>query len=380
MHLFFAKEGNLTLNRLLAVILLSRFGQILVLLLINSKQQAVSLFFHQAFTPLYFVGPACFYLYITCFINRRKRLRKLEWLHFIPFVLAIIHVVPWPFLPSFNGDIIAKQILENKQLFISEKSGLFPAYFYYLGRPALMLTYLFAAWFAALTSKTLPPKGTGDTARKWIFFFLKAATFFQLIGFLPLLFGHPNDPLRSSFFALLGCLFFIVSLVLFLHQPEVFYGHLFVAVNWNKGTEETTDSVNLAPIATPASVAKKVSLLPDQLSTYSSSMTVFMETKSPFLNADFQIVDLARELNIPVHHCSFIINNVIGKNFRDWINSYRIQHFILEYPLKSSRITIGAIASESGFKTLTTFYNAFKKETGMMPTGYFTQNTAPDII
>ena len=374
MHLFFAKQGNLTLNRLLAVIFLSRFGQILVLLLINSKQQSPSLFFHQAFTPLYFATPACLYLYTICFINNQKSLRRFEWLHFIPFVLAIIHVVPWPFSPLLNWDIIAKQLLENQQLFISEKSGLFPAYFYYLGRPALILGYLSAAWFAVLRSKTLAPRGTGDIGRKWIFLYLKSATFFQLIGFLPLFLEHSNNPFRSSFFFLLSCLFFLLIIVSILHKPKVFYGYLFVAVNLDNDVKEETTHVN------PIPSSKRVNLLPDQLSAYSSSMTAFMENKSPFLNVDFQIVDLARELNIPVHHCSFIINNVIGKNFRDWINGYRINHFILEYPLKASKITIGAIASESGFKTLTTFYNAFKKETGLMPTSYFTKNTLPDLI
>lgn len=36
-------------------------------------------------------------------------------------------------------------------------------------------------------------------------------------------------------------------------------------------------------------------------------------------------------------------------------------------------MTIEAIAYESGFKSLTTFYNAFKKETGLMPKAFFLQ-------
>jgi AraC-like DNA-binding protein len=367
----FSRQGNLTLNRLLSIVFFARFGQVFVLLLLSSKQQAITSFFHQVFTPFYFAAPACFYLYIICFINKRKRLRRFEWLHFIPAVLAIIHILPWHFSSSFNWNIIIKQIAENKQMFISEKSGIFPAYFYYLGRPALLLGYLFAAWFAVLTSKNLPAKVVGDVGRKWIFFFLNGATFFQLISFLPLIFKSPGDPFKSSFFLVLGCLAFLAMLIFILHKPKVFYGYLFVAVNWGNDTEEAIDT------APPISLNKGVNLLPNQLSAYSSSMEKFMENKAPFLDPDFQIVDLARELNIPVHHCSHIINNVIGKNFRDWINGYRINYFIIEYPLKASKITIRAIASESGFKTLTTFYNAFKKETGLMPTAYFTQKNVP---
>ncbi|MNV63201.1 transcriptional activator FtrA [compost metagenome] len=95
--------------------------------------------------------------------------------------------------------------------------------------------------------------------------------------------------------------------------------------------------------------------------------------KQPYLLESFQIVDLAGELNIPVHHCSFVLNNLIGKNFRDWINEYRINSFMEQYPLKAERMTIESVAHECGFKSIATFYNAFKKETGLMPTAYFSR-------
>ena len=96
-----------------------------------------------------------------------------------------------------------------------------------------------------------------------------------------------------------------------------------------------------------------------------------MEEEEPFLLPDFQIIHLAQKLNIPAHHCSYVINNVIGKNFRDWINSYRITNFIKNYPANSAKMTIETIAYQCGFKSLATFYNAFKKETGLMPKAYF---------
>jgi AraC-like DNA-binding protein len=332
---------------------------------VNSGQEAIFRFSHQVFTPLYFAVPACFYLYITGFINARKKLSRLEWLHFTPVLLAIIHVFPWH--PPLNWDIIVTQVSENRQLFITEKSGLFPAYFYYLGKSALVLGYLLAAWIAVLSSKTLAQKNAGDMGKKWIYFCLIAATFFQLISFLPLLLENLNIPFSNPFVLLLSCLLFLTLLIIILHQPKVFYGYLFVAVNWDGAKKEATLAV------LPPPLSKRVNLLPDQLASYVYAMEEFMESKKPFLYPDFQIVDLARELNLPVHHCSYVVNHAIGKNFRDWINGYRVRCFIIEYPIKADKMTIEAIASESGFKTLTTFYNAFKKETGCMPTAYFAQ-------
>jgi YesN/AraC family two-component response regulator len=96
-----------------------------------------------------------------------------------------------------------------------------------------------------------------------------------------------------------------------------------------------------------------------------------MEKEQPFLLPDFQIIHLAQRLQIPVHYCSATINNVMGRNFRDWLNSHRIRYFIKAYPGLSDTMTVKTVAYQSGFKNITTFYNAFKKETGQMPTTYF---------
>lgn len=373
LHLFFAKQGNRMLNCLLSVIFFSRFGQMLVLLMVNSRGYAIFPFFHQFFTPFYYAAPACFYLYITSLVSGRKYLGKFEWLHFVPVLLAVVHVVPWPFSPPSDWNGIAAQITGNKQLFITARSGLLPAYFYYIGRPVLLVGYLIATWAAVLTSKIIPPKKSKDPGRKWMFFFLRAATFFQLISFLPLISSNMNKPLVSSAIVMLGCLVLLLIMVFVLHNPKVFYGYLFVAVDWSAHSDDQKKPLVIleTPCAAPALPGKRGNLLPEHSSTYCDAMKAFMEDKKPYLQHGFQIVDLAGELDIPVHHCSFVINNVIGKNFRDWINAYRIKFFIEQYPLKSDKMTVEAIAYESGFKSLATFYNAFKKETDLMPKVYF---------
>lgn len=374
LHLFFAKRGVKVLNRLLSVVFISRFGQVLVFLLVNSGDKAIFPYFYQLFTPIYYAAPACFYLYVTTFINGRSRLRQFEWLYFIPAFLALIHVLPLPASATIRWDLIANEINQNKQLFVTEQGGLFPGWFYYIGRPFLLLSYLTATWFAVFRSKVLIEKLDAG-AKKWIFFFLRVATFFQLISFIPLLTLDVEAPLFKASFILINCTVLLMIIIFILHQPKLFYGYLFVAVDLDpdKGTTDDKISINDSELPKTVTVPKKTTLLPDQLISYVDSMKSFMDNKSPYLQSDFQIVDLANELNIPVHHCSFVINSSFDKNFRDWINGYRITFFIRQYPLKSDRMTIEAIAYESGFKSLTTFYNAFKKETGLMPKAFFSQ-------
>jgi YesN/AraC family two-component response regulator len=104
-------------------------------------------------------------------------------------------------------------------------------------------------------------------------------------------------------------------------------------------------------------------------------MLNYLETQRPYLRPEFIFADLAFALKIPMHQCSFVLNHLIGKNFRDWINGYRIEHFVQNYTNNSKSKTIEGLALESGFSNIRTFYNAFKKEKGEIPRIYF-QNQA----
>lgn len=364
LNLFYAKQGNRMLNLLLALIFFARFGQIIVYLLIVSKQLTVFPFILKVFTPFYYAVPACLYLYIKGFINDRASLRRIEWLHFIPVILAIIHVLPWHLSPQIQWDAIAKQIAENRQFLMLQRTGLFPPYYCYTGMTLLIMGYLFASWYVVLTSQIIRGK-EWNTGKLWILFILITATFFRLLNLLLLIFDLHWSQGGHLLFAVVNSLVLLVVIIFVLHRPRLLYGYLLVGPNWKMRIAEPM------PSERKGALSPKNNLLPDQLSAYAESMKELMGTEKPFLQPDFQIIHLAQKLNIPVHHCSYVLNNEIGKNFRDWINAYRVDDFIKEYPLVSDKMTIEAIANQSGFKSVATFYNAFKKETGLMPTAYF---------
>lgn len=364
LNLFYAKQGNRMLNLLLALIFFARFGQIIVYLLIVSKQLTVFPFILKVFTPFYYAVPACLYLYIKGFINDRASLRRIEWLHFIPVILAIIHVLPWHLSPQIQWDAIAKQIAENRQFLMLQRTGLFPPYYCYTGMTLLIMGYLFASWYVVLTSQIIRGK-EWNTGKLWILFILITATFFRLLNLLLLIFDLHWSQGGHLLFAVVNSLVLLVVIIFVLHHPRLLYGYLLVGPNWKMRIAEPM------PSERKGALSPKNNLLPDQLSAYAESMKELMGTEKPFLQPDFQIIHLAQKLNIPVHHCSYVLNNEIGKNFRDWINAYRVDDFIKEYPLVSDKMTIEAIANQSGFKSVATFYNAFKKETGLMPTAYF---------
>lgn len=393
MHLFFAKKGNKLLNVLLSLIFFSRFGQIVTIVLATSGQSNFLSVAFLAFTPLYYAAPACFYLYISCIIDDRTELKKLQWLHFIPALLAIIHVTPWPTATEIDWNSITRHLAAKGYFSLKVRSGLFPSSFHYILRPLLVLSYLTLAWFKLLRSKTAESKNPDQSQRFWILFFLRTATFFQTLSLVPAFLTMLHIPYTLTSFVIVNCLALLAIILYTLHKPNIFYGHLLVAVDWKKKpeplirlTEDTgkqheiryiEKEENEKPLSKPG---KKVKIPANQLAEYSFSMKKLMEEAELYLLHDFQIIDLAAKLDIPVHHCSYIINNHIGKNFRDWINGYRVNYFLKQYPIKGDKITIEAIANESGFKSLATFYNAFKKEKGAMPSHYLNQEESRKLL
>ena len=79
--------------------------------------------------------------------------------------------------------------------------------------------------------------------------------------------------------------------------------------------------------------------------------------------------DVARLLGIPNYIFSQILNDHIGKNFNAYINTYRIEA-AKKMLRQNPELTIEAIGIECGFKSKSSFYAAFKKETGITPAKY----------
>ena len=79
---------------------------------------------------------------------------------------------------------------------------------------------------------------------------------------------------------------------------------------------------------------------------------------------------LSEEINFPKYQITEVLNIEIGKNFFQFVNSYRIEavkKMLLEPKLKYS---IEAIGYECGFNSKSSFYTVFKKITGKTPAAF----------
>ena len=97
----------------------------------------------------------------------------------------------------------------------------------------------------------------------------------------------------------------------------------------------------------------------------------YLLEKKPFLQADFDISDIALDLNIPQNQVSYCISYIMETKFSKLKSDLRVQHAVeLLKKGTNSKLTIEAIGKQSGFKTRSYFYTAFKKEMGITPSEY----------
>ena len=87
------------------------------------------------------------------------------------------------------------------------------------------------------------------------------------------------------------------------------------------------------------------------------------------------LADLADMLELKVYVLSKVFNEHYRKNFRDFINEYRVNEFIrLSKQESQKNYTFLALALEVGFNSKSTFNLAFKKVTNQSPRDFLRQN------
>ncbi len=114
---------------------------------------------------------------------------------------------------------------------------------------------------------------------------------------------------------------------------------------------------------------KTSNLAEEQKQKLLDSISQVMETTSEYCQEDFSLEKLAFLVNSNSKYVSQVINETYHKNLNNYVNEYRIQEarIRLSDVEKYGNYTIKAIAESVGYKSTTTFTNAFKNITGITP-------------
>ena len=114
---------------------------------------------------------------------------------------------------------------------------------------------------------------------------------------------------------------------------------------------------------------RRSALRADSAQYYLNKLSRVMAAERAYLDADLSLKSLADRVKISPHHLSQILNDKLHKTFYDYINEQRVEYAKQALCSEPPR-SITEIAFESGYNSKNSFYNAFRRHTGMMPSEY----------
>jgi AraC-like DNA-binding protein len=336
-------QSNRTAPRLLAAFMIISSISIGGSVLHSTKFILVYPHLNQIATPFHFlVGPVVF-LYIRVTTSGEPRLRKRDLLHFIPFVLCALYYLP-----------LYLQSREHKRDYITAAFQNYPPtewrirslLLLFQSLPYLVLTVsMFRAHNRRIKDSSSP---TGRLNLLWLRIFVVMILITSAAGLLRFMFSF-----RAESMLLVPLCFSIMVYVagyMALKHPEAL-----------AGVDESA----------PLKKYEKSNLTPERAEAYLTKLLHVMKTERPYIDGDLTLQKLADRLSIPVNHLSQIINERLGQNFFDFINSYRVkeaQELLIDAAKK--HYTVIAIAEEVGFSSKSAFNAVFKKHVNMTPSEF----------
>ena len=308
---------------------------------------------------------AFLYLYIRKSIKKEGFL-KIDLLHLIPFLVSLINILPYFFVPFSEKLLFGQEVIENADFTRFTGGNLF----YDFSVSAIIRAILFLGYSIASAQllykswKNLNPESTPIEKRnliKWLVFLnitgfvFVISLLFLTIDFYSYKIIEKTEINEFVFTSVAGFTLFLIPIVMFFY-PQVVYGVPISLAKTNNNTAEEP-KIEIQEDDPVVVLAKRI--------------VEYFEKRKPFKNPDFSMNDLVRYLKEPKPLVYKSLNDVIGEKFTDIRTRYRITHAkkLLASQAKTN-ITLQEIWTESGFSSKTNFFTSFKEETGMTPTEF----------
>ena len=125
----------------------------------------------------------------------------------------------------------------------------------------------------------------------------------------------------------------------------------------------------------PPSPAGPPPLPPAAVAEWKGRLDGWMHEHQPHLRSDLTLAALAEDVGLTAPELSHVVNAGFGQNVSEFINGYRVREVqarLLEP--EAERLTLLAVALESGFRSKATFNRAFRRATGTTPSAWWAAN------
>jgi len=342
---FFLKEKHIS-NTIMALWFCINVLNFIGLLIPGSLNDYIGI----GFLPfLFLIGPL-FFFYILSLVKIDFRFKWLHILHVVPFFilsLSRFFIYTESFAPSFyfSGHMSMKYMIIYILISISISVYMIAIYVMLVQHRKNIKNYF---------SST-----PNEIKLDWVFVILSLISLsYIFLLYVPLidLFSLSIEKKIFWFDQFNSGLLAFILLVFGLLQPIIYN-------NRPVNTEERKNNEIYKSVKSGLSEAES--------KTIANKIINYLDNSKPYLDPEYNLEIMARDLNITRQNISLVINDTIGKNFYQLINEYRVEEFKqLVLDSKYNNIKLLELAYDAGFNSKSSFNRIFKEITGSTPSSY----------
>lgn len=293
------------------------------------------------------------YLYTCSLTNKHFSFSRRQWPHFIIPTLFLIHAVVVYLCTAgvtdiAEKDLIAAQFRYNTVKLAEDILAIASAFIYGYGCFSIVNNY-----------------------RKWLFAHESATRYQELTWLRNLLLGSVILVLLLALSSLAANIF---------HWPYafnylvIFYVYLVLLIYFLsfRGYEMAFSGERIPPYPASKESGPEKEMPSAELSPgLADALVKLMQEDKPYLDPELNMSRLARLVGVPAAQVSAAINSHFGQNFRNWVNSYRVEEVKKRLANPAfSHLNIAGIAFDCGFNSEASFYRIFRQFTGQSPKAY----------
>lgn len=292
--------------------------------------------------------------YFQKLVQRSSERKPVLWPHFIPFALNFIFIVP----ALMEGRLTHLTEVQRNLLMVAKLTSLLSYNLVTLVHLHLLQRFL-PNYFSTTENRQL----------QWLRLILYGMLVIWLVGAanqIVFRLGMGIEPANEDLLLHIAVSVFVLVLGYFGFRQ----GRIFLE---NKPPERVAILVDeVQPLEAPG---KKPGTHADV-----QRLLRHMEQERPFLNPELTLPELAAQLGSSTNELSGLINRVLGLNFFDFVNGYRVEEVkCLLQKGEHTRQTLLGIALDAGFNSKASFNRVFKKLAGQTPTEYLNSLAAPSV-
>lgn len=305
--------------------------------------------------PLPLLHGPFLYLYTLYSLRSDAKIRKADYLHFVPFIAAFFYMSGFFFFYSpeeklqvDRGEVQDYAVFTVVLLVAILISG---------------LTYAVLSYWLTLKHERRIDNNFSydeDINLNWLRYCILAIALVFLSAVIVVVL-RDGFGLQFLFNAEYIIYSIIILFIFYIGYFGIRHQHIFI------------NNLQIVPAKATQAVASgkyKNSGLRDNLAlNIHTRLLKLMEEEKPFLEPKLTLSVLAQRLDVTPNQLSQVINQQEQVNFHDFVNHYRVEEFIRK-AAQHPNYSFLALALDSGFNSKSSFNSIFKKHKGNTPSRY----------